>query len=164
MIIKSDILAKSYPINLQIMHTFEHMKKLIKPLLGILFLIGLIFFQRESVMPFVYKVIQSDLFLEDSDDLGDTIAINNFMTNYAHKYCNIHIKKDYGNKFALTLAEKPINTWNIGNHDYVVNGEIIIQSKSKQPLIKKYACRIKHAGGDPNNFDNWSLGGISGLL
>jgi hypothetical protein len=139
------------------------MKKLIKPILLILLFVALIFFQRDAVMPFVYDVIKSDLFLVESDDLGDTQAIANSMTSYAHQHCNQNLREEYGDDYTLTLSENAINIWDIGNHDYVVNGEITVQSEDMPNSIRKYVCRIKHSDDSPSDFDNWSLYGISGL-
>lgn len=139
------------------------MKNLIKPILIILAFVALIFFQRDAVMPNVYKVIKSDLFLVDSDDLGDTSAIINSMTSYAHQHCNQILHDKYGDNYTITLLENAINIWDIGNHDYVVNGEITYQSNDTANTTKKYVCRIKHDGDAPSDLDNWSLYGISGL-
>jgi hypothetical protein len=139
------------------------MKKLLKLAFLLLCLGGLFAFQRDAVMPNVYKVISSDLFLVDSDDLGDNIAITNSMAGYAHRHCNDYLRNEYGEDYRLTLAENAINTWDLGNHDYVVNSELTAQPKEGPSLVKKYVCRIRHDDDDANNFDNWSLYGVSGL-
>ena len=141
------------------------MKKLLKLIFLLICFGGLVIFQRDAVMPNVFKVISSDLFLEDSDDLGDPNAISDSMTAYAHQHCNEYLLKEYGDEFTLTLSENAINTWNIGNYDYVVNGEVIVQPEEGASFTKKYVCRIQHDidDGEPMSFDSWSLYDISGL-
>ena len=139
------------------------MKKLLKLFLFLIFFAALIAFQNEAVMPTVFKVIESDLFLDGSDDLGDTIPIENAMTNYANQHCNKYLVEEFGDEFNFTLPEKAINIWNLGSYDYVVNGELTIQPEDGPSFTKKYVCRIQHDGDHPNDFDEWSLYDISGL-
>lgn len=139
------------------------MKKIAKIAFFLICLGGLIIFQRDAVMPNVYKVISSDLLLEDSDDLGSSSAIQNSMTDYAHQHCNELLRNEYGEDFNFTVSDKAINTWDIGAYDYVVNAEITIQPKDGPSYQQKYICRIKFEGEQPNNIEEWDLYDFSGL-
>ncbi len=118
-------------------------------------------------MPFVYKVIQSDLFLVDSKDQGGQTPISTPLTGLAFKHCNNYIKSKLGSDLSISFPEKPLNAWSLGNYQYVINAEIDITSPTAGTTTKKYACRINYKNGDNDegslDFTNWSIEGLSGL-
>lgn len=118
-------------------------------------------------MPFVYKVVQSDLFLVDSKDQGSQSPISTPLTGLAFAHCNTYIKSKLGPDVSSHFAEKPLNAWSLGNYQYVINGEIDITSTNTSTITKKYVCRINYKNGDneegANDFANWSIEGLSGL-
>lgn len=128
---------------------------------------ALILFQKEVIMPFVYKVVQSDLFLIDSKDQGGQSAISTPLTEIAYAHCNSHIKSKLGPDVSVNFPEKPLNAWSLGNYQYVINGEIDITSPTASTITKKYVCRINYKNGDNEegslDFANWSIEGLSGL-
>jgi hypothetical protein len=128
---------------------------------------ALILFQKEVVMPFVYKVVQSDLFLVESKDQGGQIAISTPLTGLAYKHCNSYIKSKLGSDLSISFPEKPLNAWSLGNYQYVINAEIDITSPTASTITKKYVCRITYKNGDNEegslDFANWSIEGLSGL-
>lgn len=130
--------------------------------LGILLLV-----QSKVVMPLVYKVIQSDLFLVDSKDQGGQDPISNSLTKLAFSHCNNFIKSKLGSDVSVNFPEKPLNAWSLGNYQYVVNAEIDITSATASTVTKKYVCRINYKNGDNEegsvDFANWSIEGLSGL-
>ncbi|MFZ2406041.1 MAG: hypothetical protein WAW41_12955 [Methylobacter sp.] len=127
----------------------------------------LLLIQKELVMPFVYKVVQSDLFLIDSKDQGGQFTISTPLTEIAYKHCNSHIKSKLGPDVSANFPEKPLNAWSLGNYQYVINGEIDITSPTASTITKKYVCRINYKNGDNEegslDFANWSIEGLSGL-
>ncbi|MDP2100321.1 MAG: hypothetical protein U1D70_03105 [Methylobacter sp.] len=127
----------------------------------------LLLVQKEVVMPFVYKAIQSDLFLIDSEDQGDQSAISTPLTALAFSYCNSHIKANLDTDTSANFPEKPINAWSLGNYQYVINAEVDITNATTGTTTKKYACRINYKNGDDQEgiLDpaNWSIEGLSGL-
>ncbi|MBU2570754.1 MAG: hypothetical protein KJ725_12135 [Gammaproteobacteria bacterium] len=129
--------------------------------------IGLILFQREAIMPFVHKVASSDLFLVDSEDIGDLESISNEMTDLAFTFCNNYIKEELDNKYSVFFSAQPLNAWGIGNHQYVINAEVEIAGPETASITRRYACRIKYKKGDDKsgilNTDNWSVDGLSGI-
>jgi hypothetical protein len=127
----------------------------------------LLLIQSKVIMPFVYKVIQSDLFLVDSKDQGGQSAISTPLTGLAFMHCNNYIKSKLGPDISIAFPEKPINAWSLGNYQYVINAEIDITSPAANTTTKKYVCRINYKNGDNEDgapdFANWSIEGLSGL-
>ena len=136
-------------------------------LIFIICLGALLLFQKEVVMPFVYKVIQSDLFLVESKDQGGQTSISTPLTGLAYTHCNNYIKSQLGPDVSVSFPEKPLNAWSLGNYQYVINAEIAITSTTASTIPKKYVCRITYKNGDNEegslDFANWSIEGLSGL-
>ena len=141
------------------------MKYLLKFILILASFAFLVIFTRDGIMPKVYDFVSSDAMLVDSDDLGDQIAItdDSDLTRSAHAHCNTLIQEKFGSDHTLSLPQQALNIWDIGAHDYVVNGEANISMDNGAPIAKKYVCRIKFDEGNPTDIDNWSLYDISGL-
>jgi hypothetical protein len=136
----------------------------------LIFIVGLstlLLIQKELVMPFVYKVVQSDLFLVDSKDQGGQTSISTPLAGLAYTHCNKYIKSKLGPDVSINFPEKPLNAWSLGNYQYVINAEIDITSATTSPATKKYVCRINYKNGDNEegslDFANWSIEGLSGL-
>lgn len=134
------------------------------------FVIGLallILLQKEAIMPFVYKVVQSELFLVDTEDTGNMSSTSTPITNLAFFHCNNYIKSKLGPNKTVTFPEKPLYAWTLGGYQYLVNAEITISEENQPPTTKKYACRISYKNGKNEEgsleFDNWSIDGLSGL-
>lgn len=129
--------------------------------------IGLILLQRDVINPLVVDIVGSDIFLVDTDDKGGIDAISTPMTNIAFMHCNNHIRHELDSELTINFPDKPINAWNIGNHEYVINAEIEFITNDTLPVFKKYVCRISYSKGNDEleamNFDNWSIYGLSGL-
>jgi hypothetical protein len=127
----------------------------------------LLIIQKEVIMPFVYKVVQSDLFLVDSKDQGGQTPISTPLTGLAYSHCNTYIKSKLGPDVSVNFPEKPLNAWSLGNYQYVINAEIDITSTTASTITKKYVCRINYKNGDNEegslDFANWSIEGLSGL-
>ncbi len=124
--------------------------------------------QYKLVMPFVYKVVASDIFLVDSKDKADQLPISNKLTGLAFAHCNNQIKKTLGDDGVnASFPAKPINSWSMGNYRYIINGEVNITDGNNGVKTKKYACRISYKNGESeegaDNFDNWDIEGLSGI-
>lgn len=136
-------------------------------LIFIVSLATLLLIQKEIIMPFVYKAVQSDLFLIDSKDQGGQTPISTPLTGLAFTHCNSHIKSKLGPDISINFPEKPINAWSLGNYQFVINAEIDITSPTTSTITKKYICRINYKNGDNDegalDFANWSIEGLSGL-
>ncbi|MGR9037873.1 MAG: hypothetical protein ACU83O_15025, partial [Gammaproteobacteria bacterium] len=127
----------------------------------------LIFFQKKVIMPLVNDVIESDAFLVDTKDQGSQLPVSNALTDIAFMHCNNYIKSELGDDFSVTFTDKPLNVWDIGNYQFMVNAEINIGDKNGKASPKKYVCRITYDNGEDQegvlDFDNWTLVGISGI-
>lgn len=118
-------------------------------------------------MPFAYNTAKSDLFLEDSGDDGSREAISNPMTDMAFKQCNDYIKSELGEKFTISFSSAPINTWGLGNYEYLINADVNINTNNSPAKTERYACRIQYDKSNDNNDtannENWSIIGVSGI-
>jgi len=139
------------------------MKYLIKFILVLASFAFLVILTRDGIMPQVYDFVSSDAMLVDSDDLGDQRALDDTdLTRSAHAHCNTLIHEKYGSDYTLSMPLQALNIWDLGDYDYVVNGEANV-SDGGASIAQKYVCRIKFDEGDTNDIDNWSLYDISGF-
>lgn len=136
----------------------------------LIFVAGLIVLsatQYKLLMPLVYKVVESDLFLVQSKDEGSRFSIDTQMTETAFQQCNNYIKAKLSPDETVNFSEKPLNAWSLGNYDYVVNADINVTSSTSATVNKKYVCRITYNDKDDlkgaSDFNNWSVVGVSGL-
>jgi hypothetical protein len=140
------------------------MKKLLLILVG---LVGLIVFQYKVIVPLVFDVAATDIFLKDTETEANPQSTNTPMTNYAFMHCNNYIRDEIDSELTITFPSEPINAWDIAGYQYVVNAEIEISSNTSAPYSKKYVCRIKYDKGIDQdgmmNSENWSVYGLSGL-
>ncbi|MSP28649.1 MAG: hypothetical protein EXR80_09700 [Methylococcales bacterium] len=129
-------------------------------------LLGLSISQQKLIMPFVYDVIKSDLFLIDSKDKGSNLPVSTSLSNLAFMHCNNYIKSKAPPNESISFTEKPLKAWDIGNYEYVINAEINVTSNAV-PTTKKYTCRIVYDNGDNQegllDIENWSIVGVSNL-
>jgi hypothetical protein len=138
-----------------------------KNLLFILAFIALLLSQYKLVMPLMYKIAASDLFLVDSKDQASQLPISTTLTSIAYMHCNHTIKSEIGPDAVVSFPEKPLNAWSMGNYDYLIHGEYGITDQNSKATSKNYTCRIAYKNGDDQegilDFDNWSIVGLSGL-
>lgn len=123
--------------------------------------------QKHIVMPFVYKIVQSDLFLVDSKDQGGQTSISTPLTELAFSHCNHYIKTKVSPDNSINFPKTPLNAWSLGNYQFVINAEVDITNASTGTTPKKYICRINYKNGEnidgATNIENWSIEGLSGL-
>ncbi|MFI3135149.1 MAG: hypothetical protein QX197_00050 [Methylococcaceae bacterium] len=134
-------------------------------LIGGLIVLGLI--QYKGFIPLAYKAAQSDLFLIKNDDQGSLEATTNEHTDIAFKQCNAYIREELDQKLNVTFSDAPINSWGLGNYEYLINADVSISDGTNPPKTQRYACRIQYDKGsdasDLANKDSWSILGISGI-
>jgi hypothetical protein len=123
--------------------------------------------QYKVIMPFIYKVVASDLFLVDSKDQASQLPISTPLSGIAFMHCNNHIKSELGPDVTVTFPDKPLNAWTLGNYQFLISADVTISSETAGTSTKKYACRITYNNGDNEegalDFENWSIVGVSGL-
>ena len=138
-----------------------------KNLLFILAFIALLLSQYKLVMPLMYKVAASDLFLVDSKDQASQLPISTPLTAIAYLHCNNEIKSKLGTDTVVSFPEKALNAWSMGNYDFIIHGEFSITDQTSNTTSKNYTCRITYNNGDDQegilDFDNWSIVCLSGL-
>ncbi len=136
-------------------------------LIFIVLLAALLLTQQKIIMPLVYEVIKSDFFLVDSKDQASQLPISTHMTDIAFANCNKYIKAKLKPNTSIVFSSKPLNSWSLGNYQYVINAEIDITDDKSSTMTKRYACRITYKNGDDQegieNLDNWTITGISGI-
>ncbi len=130
-------------------------------------LVGLIVIQYKVIIPLVYDIAATDIFLKDTETEANTQSITTPMTNYAFMHCNNYIRDEIDPELTITFPSEPINAWDIAGYQYVVNAEIEISSNTSTPYSRKYVCRIKYKKGSDQdgmmNSENWSVYGLSGI-
>jgi hypothetical protein len=144
------------------------MNSKLKLLLFVVSLAALLLFQSKAVIPFVHHVVSSDIFLKDSPDEANSMTISTEMTHIAFQHCNTYIGEDINSDFSVSFAEKATNAWAMGDYQYIVNADINIKrSEDGENFTRSYVCRIQYTEKDDltksNEFENWSINGVSGL-
>jgi hypothetical protein len=143
------------------------MYKKFLPILFIVSLVGLIFFQKEVVLPFAEWVASSDIFLENSGDEGSRIANSSPMTNHAFNQCNIGVRNEIDEEISINFPNVPLQSWSLGNYKYLINAEIELTTAPGESFFKKYACQIQYDDGsdlsEVMDSDNWDISGLSGI-
>lgn len=123
--------------------------------------------QIKFLLPYVYEIAASDLFLVESKDNASQMAISNDMTAIAFTHCNTHINQQLEPDSTPSFGNQPINAWSIGNYEYIINADVEISTKDNTTSSHHYVCRIQYENGDDtsgaNDFENWSIEGITGL-
>ena len=136
-------------------------------LLFIVILILLFLSQYKLVMPLMYKVAASDLFMVDSKDQASPLPIATPLSNIAYMQCNHYIKSELGADAIVTFPEKALNAWTLGNYEYLIHGEFGVTDKASNTGNKKYTCRIMYKNSDDQegilDFANRSIVGVSGV-
>ena len=136
-------------------------------LLFIAIFLLLLLSQYKVVMPFIYKVAASDLFLVDSKDQASQSPISTPLSAIAYMHCNHYIRSELGPDAVVTFPEKALTAWTLGNYEYLIHGEFGVTDKASVSGNKKYTCRITYNNGDDQegilDFSNWSIVGVSGV-
>lgn len=121
--------------------------------------------QYKFLMPVIYDVVKSDLFLVDSKDMGSDLPISTPLSNIAFTHCNNYIKSKSSPDETITFAEKPLKAWDMGNYQYLINAEINSGTAASGTVSKQYTCRITYEKADNEedalNIDNWSVIGVA---
>lgn len=130
-------------------------------------LVALLALQIKYFQPLVTQIAASDLFLVESKDDANPMAISNDMTALAFSHCNTYIKNDLGEDKSVSFAGQPTNAWTLGNYEYIVNADVEISSKDAPGSMHHYVCRIQYSNGDDtssaSNFEEWNIIGVTGV-
>ncbi len=130
-------------------------------------LVVLLAIQIKFLLPFMYDIAASDLFLVESKDDANPMPISNDMTGVAFSHCNSYINSELGAESAPSFAAQPTNAWSIGNYEYIINADVDLASKEGTNTPYHYVCRIQYENGDDlsgaSDIKNWSITGITGV-
>lgn len=123
--------------------------------------------QIKFLLPLMYDIAASDLFLVESKDNADPMPITNDMTAIAFSQCNNYISSQIDPDSAASFAAQPTNAWSIGNYEYIINAPVDLATKDAPSTTYQYVCRIQYANSDDlsgaNDKDNWSIEGFTGI-
>jgi glutamate formiminotransferase len=140
----------------------NHLKNLPKfvsvPLL-IIFIIGLYWSLNRVVVPFVLKVVASDVFFETDTEQEELGKISNERTGFAFSQCKTAMKEANHVPEGSRFADADYEAWALGGKMYLIRSHVNVTSDAGM-VDKKYACKIKFAGGDLADAGNWSILGI----
>ena len=138
-----------------------------KLLIFVACLAGLLALQIKFVLPLMYDVAGSDLFLVENKDAASPLPVSNEMTALAFGFCNAFIKNDLGEEKTASFAAQPTHAWTLGNYEYIVNADVEIAPKDTPSTLHHYVCRIQYENGDDlsgsANVENWKIEGVTGL-
>lgn len=130
-------------------------------------IVALLAIQIKVIIPMMYDIAASDVFLVESKDTASPLPISNDMTVLAFSHCNSYIKKQLGEDKIVTFAGQPTNVWTLGNYEYIVNADVEITPKEAPSAQRHYVCRIQYGNGDDlsgaANIENWTVEGVNGL-
>jgi hypothetical protein len=91
---------------------------------------AILLFQYKAVIPFAEMVATSDLFMEDSGDEGSRLPTSTPMTSYAFMQCNKLIREEVDSETTVMFPSEPLQSWSLGNYQYIINAEIELSSDS----------------------------------
>jgi hypothetical protein len=139
-----------------------------KIILFVVCLAGLLALQIKFLLPLMYDIAASDLFLVDSKDSADPMPISNDMTAMAFTQCNSYINSKIDpNDTTISFASQPTNAWSLGNYEYIINASADISTEGEPSATYQYVCRIQYDNGDDlsgaSNIENWSVDGVTGI-
>lgn len=131
-------------------------------LLLILFIVGLYFLQNKAIMPFVEKVVESDMFMEDdaepeSEQLG---SIRNDRTDFAFSHCKAAFEEEYGDDVKVELSPDQYQAWALASKSYLVRSAVKVIANDGGIAEKAFACKIQYTGTDPADPDSWAISGV----
>ncbi|QFY42287.1 hypothetical protein F6R98_06320 [Candidatus Methylospira mobilis] len=127
----------------------------------ILFIVALYWIQDRAVIPFVMKIIQSELFFEKDEEQEEIGKINNERADFALTHCKTAVKQDKDLPETAQFDDKNFEAWALGGKVYLVRSSILVPSDNNASKDeKKYACKIKWKGEEMSKFESWSVMGL----
>lgn len=126
----------------------------------LVFIVGLYVFQNKAVTPAIMKVIDSDLFVKQTDDFAEPMAIQSEIGKIALMQCNNYLKNNYPETESAAVSNDDYRTFGLGDYTYVVKSSVEILAAADGPGKKDFLCKIKFTGGDNLDFENWEVFGF----
>jgi len=138
---------------------FNNMPKKYSIPLFILFIVGLYLSLNKLIVPFVLKVSGSDAFFEKEDEPEELGKISNDRTGFAFDQCKAAMKEGNHVPEGALFANGDYEAWALGGKTYLIRSRVSVTGEGGM-VDKKYACKMKFAGGDVADTANWSVLGI----
>lgn len=130
-------------------------------LLLILFIVGLYFLQNKAIMPFVEKVVESDMLMEDSEDGDEELGnIRNDRTDFAFAHCKDAFKEQYQPGDKAQLSTDQYQAWALASKTYLVRSPVRVPGEDGGMTDKAFACKIQFTGPDASDPASWTISGI----
>ncbi|MBS1212820.1 MAG: hypothetical protein H6R26_1437 [Proteobacteria bacterium] len=115
---------------------------------------------NKVIVPFVLKVVESDLFFVKDDEQEELGKISNQRTDFALAQCKRAMKEDKQVPETAQFDDSSYEAWALGGKSYVIRSHVSVPDETKGIVNRKYACKIQFEGGEEGNADNWSILGI----
>ncbi|HYE37993.1 hypothetical protein [Methylocaldum sp.] len=125
-----------------------------------LFIVLLYVFQDKAIVPFVMKVVESDLFFEKEAEEEQLGKVKNERTDFALMHCKNSMKEEGTLPENADFLDDKYDAWALGNRTYVIRSSVRVMDPEKGQAEKKFACKIRLVEGDATDFNNWSILGI----
>jgi hypothetical protein len=135
---------------------FKNMPKIVSIPLLLLFIVALYVSLNKLIVPFVMQVVESDLFFSPDDEQEELGKIRNERTNVAFSQCKDNMKTDKHVPENAQFSEADYEAWALGGKVYLIRSHVLVNAEGAAS-DRKYACKIKFAGGDVTDNANWSV-------
>lgn len=129
-------------------------------LLLILFIVGLYLLQNKAIMPFVEKVVQSDMFVEDTGEEEELGSIRNDRTDFAFAHCKEAFKEKFESVEKAEMNAEQYQAWALGSKSYLVRAPVRVPGEGGTMVDKAFACKIQFTGTDASDPASWTISGI----
>ncbi|MFM8332351.1 MAG: hypothetical protein ACKN9T_11740 [Candidatus Methylumidiphilus sp.] len=123
----------------------------------ILFIVVLYVTLQKGITPFVMAVVESELFFEKEEEQEELGKIEGPRGAQAFAQCKSVMLADKHVPEGSQFIDTNYEAWALGGRTYLIRSHVNVNSPDKGMVDRKYACKVKFAGGeltDPKNWDN----------
>ncbi|MGX2041122.1 hypothetical protein ACWJKU_13455 [Methylocaldum sp. MU1018] len=125
-----------------------------------LFVILLYAFLDKAILPFVMKVVESNMFFETEAEEEQLGSVKNERTDFALMHCKNAMKEEGLLPENADFLDAKYEAWALGNRTYVIRSGVRMTDPEKGQVERKFACKMHLVENDPTDFKNWSILGI----
>ncbi|QSA99070.1 hypothetical protein JWZ97_07645 [Methylococcus sp. EFPC2] len=117
---------------------------------------------NKVIVPFVMKVMDSELFLEkeDEEEPEELGKISNERSGYAFLHCKQAVKEEKSIPENSIFNDKDYEAWALGGKAYLIRGHVTLPAGGEGPADRKFGCKIKLEGKDAADAASWSILGV----
>lgn len=137
------------------------MNKKLKIALFLLFVVFLYVVTMKVILPIVFEVMESGLYLKKTEDdpVGELHSARTY-TALLHCENDVRASKGLTNASRPSATEDEYKAWGLGDHTYVVKAILDVPGPDKNLVRTSVTCKIKYDDGDESDPDNWSILGM----